>query len=136
MFIGSSHLNIQLYVPFKDFSLIDICTNRKTYLSLETPCRSLTINWSGSKSMPIDKNWVQFHTNLIFQPPIHHHFRTSPSPKSVSKKQHSFNKVVFSWEFLENLIVTYYKKVPNICQNWSRIKLSLSQYKKRFKFLS
>ena len=43
MFIAYTHLNIQLYVPFKDFSLIDIWTNRQTYLALETPCRSLTI---------------------------------------------------------------------------------------------
>ena len=75
MFVGSTHLNIQLYVPFEYFSLIDIWTNIQTYLALETPCRSLTINkiffdWPGSKSMTIDKTWVQFHTNLIFQPPI------------------------------------------------------------------
>ena len=37
MFIGSTHINIQLNVPFKDFSLIDIWRNRQTYLALETP---------------------------------------------------------------------------------------------------
>ena len=74
MFIGSTYHNKQLYVPFKDFTLIDIWTHRQAYLALDS-CRSLKIkeiffDWPGSKSMWIDKSWVQFHTNLIFQPPI------------------------------------------------------------------